>query len=259
MSTPPGPPPDQPDQPGQPDQPDQAGPPGPPAGQQSGWGTPTGQQGGWGQGPYLGPPGPVQPPRQRNSTVLLVALTVVGLLVGLGVGVAIGRGTKTQAASSARSTITAATTTTAEETTPAPEPTPEETTPPAEEDTFKIGQTAEWEDHITAVIVSVKRTSFGETATTPGPGVRVTFRITNGSAASLDLSHPTMDVRLGTAGAAAEQVFADNCGGAGDFGRLAPKRTVTGALCFAGRASVVDVSFAPTFDYNALTWTGKVT
>jgi hypothetical protein len=257
LSTPPGPPPDQPDRP---DQPKQPGPPSPPASQQSGWGPPTGQQEGWDQGPYLGPPGPAPAPapRQRNSTVLLVALTVVGLLVGLGVGVAIGRGTKTQPASSASSTTTAATST-AEETTPAPEPTPEETTPPPEEDTFKIGQTAEWEDRVTAVIVSVKRTSFGETATTPGPGVRVTFRITNGSAASLDLSHPTMDVRLGTAGAAAEQVFADNCGGAGDFGRLAPKRTVTGALCFAGRASVVDVSFAPTFDYNALTWTGKVT
>jgi hypothetical protein len=104
----------------------------------------------------------------------------------------------------------------------------------------------------------VKKTSFGEVATTPGPGVRVTFTVTNGGSEALDLSSPTVDVRLGDQGTAAEQVFADGRGGAGDLGRLAPGRTVTGVACFSGRGATVDVSFAPTFDYNALTWTGKV-
>jgi hypothetical protein len=146
----------------------------------------------------------------------------------------------------------------------------QETTPPAPDlgsgdsgtgsstGTHSFGEQVGWEDGVTSTVKSVKRTTFGQVATTPGPGVRISFTVVNGSDQAIDLTFPTIDVRLGADGAAAEQVFADDCGDSGNLGRLAPGRTVTGTACFAGRATAVDVSFSPGFDYNAETWTGKV-
>lgn len=135
----------------------------------------------------------------------------------------------------------------------------EETTPAPEvvDETFTLGETAEWEDGVTATVKTVKPATFGQYTTEPGPGVKVTVTIKNGSTESIDL-FPTADVRLGADGTNAEQVYSDGCDGLSDLGRLAPGRSVTGTLCFSGRGSAVDVSFAPTYDHNALTWTGKV-
>jgi hypothetical protein len=145
---------------------------------------------------------------------------------------------------------------------PAPEVTEDPTTDEGDESPggdapIALGKGASWEDGMAAVVRTVQPASFGQYATTSGPGVRVTVMIKNGTDAAVDL-FPTADVRLGTEGRNAEAVYADGCDSLSDFGRIAPGRSVTATLCFAGRAPTADVSFAPAFDYNAITWTGKV-
>lgn len=121
---------------------------------------------------------------------------------------------------------------------------------------YAFGQTAEWEDGVQATVIRARKTTFGETATKPGAGIKVTIKVTAGSDA-VELV-PTVDVRLGTEASNAEEVYAEGCDGIADLGRVAAGRSVSGTLCFAGRAPTIDVSFAPTFDHNALTWSGKV-
>lgn len=149
---------------------------------------------------------------------------------------------------------------------PAPKPSdyptgtsdPAETTQPADDGVYRFGEVAAWEDGVQATVMSAKRvSSFGEYADLKGPGIKVKVRIKAGSA-PLDLAL-TVDTRLGADGENAEQSYAEGCDALSDLGRLAAGRTATGTFCFAGKATTVDVSVAPTYDHNALTWTGKVT
>jgi hypothetical protein len=140
---------------------------------------------------------------------------------------------------------------------PSPTVEPSETTPAADS-VYDFGETAGWEDGVRATVLSATRVpSFGPYADVKGPGIKIKVKITAATTA-LDLT-PTVDARLGADGVNAEQSYAEGCDALSDLGRLAAKRSATGTFCFAGKAATVDVSVAPTFDYDALTWSGKVT
>ena len=117
-----------------------------------------------------------------------------------------------------------------------------------------VGEAAGWQDGVTAVVRAVRRTSFDAMATTPGPGLRVTVSVTNGSRSAVDL-YPTADVRVAGRTALATPVYAEGCDGLSDLDRLAPGRTATGTLCYAGTGPAVEIAFTPTYGHNAITWT----
>lgn len=184
----------------------------------------------------------------------LIAVAVIAVTPGPG-----GRAGKAGALATGTSTSAASLPDLSRQTHSGPPPdTSEPTTDAPTEDTaLPFGQTGEWEDGMTAVVLSARRASFEDTSTNPGPGIRVTVRITNGTSAAVDL-FPTADLRLGSEGTTTEMVYGDNCDGLSDLGRVAARRSVTARLCFSGRATQVDLSFSPATEYEALTWTGKV-
>jgi hypothetical protein len=152
------------------------------------------------------------------------------------------------------------TTTSAE---PVPEttaPTTAATTPPADE-VIKIGtaEYAEYADGLRVQVTSVRRTTFSDMSSAPGPGVIATIRITNGSPARVDLELVTVALRYGPDGVEVEDVFDLNK--VHDFsGGLARGRTATATYGFAlpRNQHNITVEVAPGFDYNGSTFEGRI-
>lgn len=151
-------------------------------------------------------------------------------------------------------------TTTAPATTPTPEPTEE----PAK-DTTTIGRTLVYESGFAVRVVSVKLFNPGQYAvglTAGHRAVKVTWTVTNGTDANVDLSGATARLTYGADGTQAEAVYADGVGGMYPFeGSLRPKQKKTATSAFSvpkeGLSQVV-VEVEPEFNSETAFFTGKV-
>jgi hypothetical protein len=145
---------------------------------------------------------------------------------------------------------------------------PPATTEPTEEpakDTTTIGKTLTYESGLAVTVVSVKVFNPGSYASGVIAGqkaVKVTWTITNGTDANVDLSGAEARLTYGTEGVQAESVYAEGVDGQYPFdGSLRPgqKKTATSAFSVpkAGLANVV-VEVEPEFMSQTAFFTGKV-
>jgi len=162
--------------------------------------------------------------------------------------------------------------TTAASTAPSSEPATEEpvvteeptTTEPAK-DTAAIGQTLTYESGLAVRVVSAKVFNAGSYASGLSTGhraVKVTWTITNGTDATLDLTGATARLTYGEDGTQAESVYTDGVGGMYPFeGSLQPGKKKTASSAFsvpkAGLAKIT-VEVEPEFDSQTAFFTGKV-
>lgn len=135
------------------------------------------------------------------------------------------------------------------------------TTPPAGDEVVKIGTAAfaEYPDGLRVQVTSVRRTTFSDLSTAPGPGVIATIKITNGSPARVDLELVIVALRYGPNGVQADMVFADN---AHEFsGGLSRGRTATATYGFSVPRNQRDITVevSPGFDYDGSTFEGRIT
>jgi hypothetical protein len=251
----------------QPDQPPQHGPYAPPhweSGQQQPFQpAPPGQPPPWG---YPVPAGPQPDGRQDRRTLVALAVGGVLVLAALGVGVGIlvahtNRPAKVAAAQPAPITTSAERIPTTTSAQPTPETTsPATTSPPAGSDVIKIGTTeyAEYQGGLRVQVTAVRRTTFSDLSSNPGPGVIATVRITNRSPARVDLTLVDVTLRYGANGVEADSVFDDNVH---EFsGGLAVGRTATATYGFAVPRNQRDITVdvAPGIDYDSSTFAGRI-
>jgi hypothetical protein len=143
---------------------------------------------------------------------------------------------------------------------------PPATTEPEEpaKDTTTIGKTLTYESGLAVRVVSVKVFNPGYAAglVTGQKAVKVTWTVTNGTSANVDLSGAEARLTYGADGVQAESVYAEGVDGAYPFdGSLRPKQKKTATSAFsvpkAGLASVV-VEVEPDFNSETAFFTGKV-
>lgn len=150
-------------------------------------------------------------------------------------------------------------------TAPATTPTPEATTEESAKDTTTIGKTLVYESGFAVRVVSVKLFNPGQYAVgleTGHRAVKVTWTLTNGTDANVDLSGATARLTYGADGTQAEAVYTDGVGGMYPFeGSLRPKQKKTATSAFsvpkAGLSQVV-VEVEPEFNSETAFFTGKV-
>ena len=213
---------------------------------------------------YPGPAGSAPGTGHDRRNLRLLAVGGVLLLAALGVGAVLivnGRHPAEKAAAGPAPITTsaerAAVTTSAA---PAPETTAATTSPAGGAEVIKIGTTefAEYADGLRVRVTSVRRTTFSDLSSTPGPGVITTIKITNGSKARVDLALVDVVLRYGADGIEADSVFDDNVH---EFsGGLAPGRTATATYGFSVPRNQPDITVevAPGFDYDSSTFEGRV-
>ncbi len=215
--------------------------------------------------PISGPPGfpPVAPqPPKRSYLGLIIALIVAIVVVGCGGTVAVLAivGSK-------------------------PSPKPTSISPPTQVPTgdgtgavdsgttgtnsgpvaFGADHSVQWNDKLTASVVTVKRFTPSSTAagTHPGQaGIKVTVKITNNSDKQFDLTLADVKVKSGPDGTQADTIFdSDNNLGMGFEGSIAPGHSATADYGFSvppGDLSKVDVEVSPGFDYDPGIFEGSV-
>ena len=125
---------------------------------------------------------------------------------------------------------------------------------------IKIGtaEFAQYPDGLRVQVTSVRRTTFTDLSTDPGPGVIVTVRITNRTKSRLDLTLADVTLRYGADGVEADFVIDDTVH---EFdGGLAAGRTATATYGFSvprnQREVTVDVT--PGADYDSSTFAGRI-
>jgi hypothetical protein len=156
--------------------------------------------------------------------------------------------------------------TTAPSSVPATEPpaTAEPTEEPAQ-DTTTIGKTLTYESGLAVTVVSVKVFNPGSYASGVVAGhkaVKVTWTVTNGTDANVDLSGAEARLTYGADGVQAESVYAEGVDGQYPFdGSLRPKQKKTATSGFSvpksGLASVT-VEVEPEYSSQTAFFTGKV-
>jgi hypothetical protein len=133
------------------------------------------------------------------------------------------------------------------------------------QDTTTIGKTLTYESGLAVTVVSVKVFNPGSYASGVVAGhkaVKVTWTVTNGTDANVDLSGAEARLTYGTDGVQAESVYAEGVDGQYPFdGALRPgqKKTATSAFSVpkAGLANIV-VEVEPEFMSQTAFFTGKV-
>jgi hypothetical protein len=142
------------------------------------------------------------------------------------------------------------------------EPAPAEE-PPGEADVVPIGDPAgvEFEDGLAVQVVSVKRFRISEVAAGGQPGdvgALVTVKVTNGSAASVDISATELVVRAGTDQIECEQVFDEGVGD-GFTGPLPAGKSASATFGYAIPTTAlgpVSVGVTPAYDYESANFEG---
>lgn len=154
--------------------------------------------------------------------------------------------------------------TTAPSSAPTTEPPATEPTEEPAKDTTTIGKTLTYESGLAVRVVSAKVFSPGYASglTAGHKAVKVTWTITNGTDANVDLSGAEARLTYGADGVQAESVYAEGVDGQYPFdGSLRPgqKKTATSAFSVpkAGLANIV-VEVEPEFMSQTAFFTGKV-
>lgn len=142
-------------------------------------------------------------------------------------------------------------------------PTP---TPPPEPGPIKFGleHAAVWDDNVEASVTSAK--VFAPTANAVGlapgeTGVKITIKITNGTATALDLASTTVRLKSGPDGVQAAQIFdIENGLSLGFEGVVAPGRPATAVYGFSvppDDTDLLDVEITPGADYKTALFSGS--
>lgn len=222
------------------------------------------------------PPGPGRGP-SNGRTLTIVALAVVGLVVVMGTALALvfssdSSRSPSQADRAGDSSSVPDVTLPdyaqgdaedddeppAAATTLAPPPSP---APPAVAGPIAFGQPWEWEDGMSATVVSAAQFEIGEYSFGAQPGqigVTVTVTFTNNSAAAVDLTLAQVELRAGAAGLTASSVY-DSSIGDQVSGTIAPGQSASGQWGFGinpGDLGALSVVVTPSWSYEDGLFTG---
>jgi hypothetical protein len=201
------------------------------------------------------------------NTRVCAAAAAAAMLLGA-CGVSNDRLTGEPTSSSQASTPTAAPSSDPATETPAvSEPTQEPSEEPSEEpanNVTTIGKTLTYESGLAVRVVSAKVFNPGEYALGLQPAhkaVKVTWTITNGTSATVDVSSAEARLTYGADGVEAESIYADGVDGQYPFdGSLLPGKRKTASSAFsvpkAGLSSIT-IEIEPDFDSETAFFTGK--
>lgn len=143
----------------------------------------------------------------------------------------------------------------------APSPTP---SPDPDSIKFGLEHAAIWDDNVEASVTSAK--TFTPTANAVGlapgeTGVKITIKITNGTATAFDLSGAVVRLKSGPDGVQAAQIFDIESGlSLGFEGVIAPGRPATATYGFSvppGDTDLLDVEVTPATSYKTALFSGS--